>query len=76
MVLQLFSKTFWPVYSVGLLILYTIGRTPWKGDETVARQLPTHRTKVHTTIPRCAFELAISEFEREKTDHDFDPRLL
>jgi hypothetical protein len=26
------------------LILYTIGRTPWTGDQPVARPLPTHRT--------------------------------
>jgi hypothetical protein len=27
-----------------LLILYTIGRTPWAGDQPVVRPLPTHRT--------------------------------
>jgi hypothetical protein len=27
-----------------LLILYTVGRTPWTGDQPVARTLPTHRT--------------------------------
>jgi hypothetical protein len=27
-----------------LLILYTVGRTPWTGDQPVARPLPTHRT--------------------------------
>jgi hypothetical protein len=26
------------------LILYTVGRTPWTGDQPVARPLPTHRT--------------------------------
>jgi hypothetical protein len=26
------------------LILYTVGRTPWTGDQPVARHLPTHRT--------------------------------
>jgi hypothetical protein len=26
------------------LILYTVGRTPWTGDQPVAMQLPTHRT--------------------------------
>jgi hypothetical protein len=25
------------------LILYTVGRTPWMGDQPVARPLPTHR---------------------------------
>jgi hypothetical protein len=26
------------------LILYTVGRTPWTGDQLVAGPLPTHRT--------------------------------
>jgi hypothetical protein len=26
------------------LILHTVGRIPWKGDQPVARPLPTHRT--------------------------------
>jgi hypothetical protein len=25
------------------LILYIVGRTPWTGDQPVARPLPTHR---------------------------------
>jgi hypothetical protein len=31
------------------LILYTVGRTLWIGDQSVARPLPTHRT-THTDI--------------------------
>jgi hypothetical protein len=27
-----------------ILILYTVGRTPWTGDQPVARPLPTYRT--------------------------------
>jgi hypothetical protein len=26
------------------VILYTVGRTPWTGDQPVARPLPTRRT--------------------------------
>jgi hypothetical protein len=26
------------------IILHTIGRTPWTGDQPVARPLPAHRT--------------------------------
>jgi hypothetical protein len=49
----------WPVYLsiyrpllhlgrfFSFLILYTVGRTPWTGDQPVARLLPTHRT-THT----------------------------
>jgi hypothetical protein len=29
------------------LILYTVARTPWAGDQPVARQPPTHRINVH-----------------------------
>jgi hypothetical protein len=32
----------WPFFS--FLILYTIGRTPWTGDQSITRPLPTHRT--------------------------------
>jgi hypothetical protein len=27
--------------------LYTVGRTPWRGDQPVARTLPTHRINAH-----------------------------
>jgi hypothetical protein len=29
---------------INFFILYTAGRTPWTGDQSVARPLPTHRT--------------------------------
>jgi hypothetical protein len=32
----------WPLFS--FLILYTVGRTPWMGDQTVERPLPIYRT--------------------------------
>jgi hypothetical protein len=32
----------WPLFS--FLIFYTVGRTPWTGDQPVARSLPEHRT--------------------------------
>jgi hypothetical protein len=32
----------WPLFQ--FLNLYTVGRTPWTGDQPVARPLPTHRT--------------------------------
>jgi hypothetical protein len=31
----------WPLFS--FVILYTVGRTAWTGDQPVARPLPTHR---------------------------------
>jgi hypothetical protein len=35
-----------PIYGrfFSFLIFYAVGRTPWTGDEPVARPLPTHRT--------------------------------
>jgi hypothetical protein len=41
MAVQLFFGP-WPLFQ--FLNLYTVGRTPWTGDEPVARPLPTHRT--------------------------------
>jgi hypothetical protein len=55
------------------LILYTVDRTPWKGDQTVARPLHTHRTtktynNVHTDImPWVGLEPTTPVFELAKT---------
>jgi hypothetical protein len=43
----------WPLFS--FFIFYTVGRTPWTGDQPVARQLPAHGTpqsqnKMHMDI--------------------------
>jgi hypothetical protein len=54
------------------LIVYTIGRTPWTGDQPVARSLPTHRTtqtqnkSTQTSIPPVGFEPTISVLEWAK----------
>jgi hypothetical protein len=32
----------WSLFQI--LNLYTVGRTPWTGDQPIARSLPTHRT--------------------------------
>jgi hypothetical protein len=49
--LLLLSSLLWifnPLLSLGrflsFFIFYTVGRTPWTGDQPVARPLPTHRT--------------------------------
>jgi hypothetical protein len=60
------------------LILYTVGRTPWTGDQPVARPLPAHRTtqtqnkRTQTPMPRVGFEPTIPVFERAKTVHALD----
>jgi hypothetical protein len=61
-----------------LLILYTIGRTPWTGDQPVARPLLTHRTtqtqnkRTQTSMPRVEFEPTIPAFERAKIVYALD----
>jgi hypothetical protein len=60
------------------LVIYTLGRTPWTGDQPVARPLPTHRTtqtqnkRTQTSMPRVGFEPTIPVFERTKTVHALD----
>jgi hypothetical protein len=53
---------------------YTVGRTPWMGDQPVSRPLPTLRTqtlnkRTQTTMPRVGFEPTTPVFERAKTVH-------
>jgi hypothetical protein len=60
------------------LILYTVGRAPWTGDQLVARPLPTHRTtqtqnkRMQTSMPRLGLEPTTPVFERAKTVHALD----
>jgi hypothetical protein len=70
-----------PLLSLGrffrFLILYTVGRTPWKGHQLVARPLPIHRTqtqnkRIQTSMPWVGFELTTPVFDRAKTVHALD----
>jgi hypothetical protein len=60
------------------IILYTVGRTPWTGDQSVAWRLPTHRTtqtqnkRTQTSMPWVGFEPTIPAFKRAKTIHALD----
>jgi hypothetical protein len=60
------------------LNLYTVGRTPWTGDQAVARLLSTHRTTqtqnkhTQTFMPRVGFEPTIPVLEQAKTVHALD----
>jgi hypothetical protein len=60
------------------LNLYKIDRTPWTGDQSVARPLPTHTTtqiqnkRTQTPMPRVRFEPTIPVFERAMTVHALD----
>jgi hypothetical protein len=66
----------WPLFQ--LPNLYTVGRSPWTGDQPVARQLPAHRTtrtqnkRKQASMPWVGFEPTIPAFERAKTVHALD----
>jgi hypothetical protein len=66
----------WPLFQ--FLNLYTVGRTPWTGDQSVARPLPIYRTtqtrnkRTQTSMPWMGFEPTIPVFERAKTVHALD----
>jgi hypothetical protein len=76
MVVQFFCWTLTAFFS--FLILYTVCRTPWKEDQSVARPLPTHRTaqtqnkRTQTSMPQVGFEPTIPVFERAKMVHALD----
>jgi hypothetical protein len=71
----LYSPLLGPGRFFSFVILYTVGRIPWTGDQPVARLLPTHRTaqaqnkRTQTSMPRVEFEPTTSVFERTKTVH-------
>jgi hypothetical protein len=75
MALQFFVGP-WPFFS--FLILCTVGRTPWMGDQAVARPLRIHRTTqtqnkpTQTSMPRVRFEATTPVFEQAKTVHVLD----
>jgi hypothetical protein len=65
----------WPLFQ--FLNLFTDNRTPWTGDQPVARPLPTHRTqtqnkRTQTSMPRVGFEPMTPVFERAKMVHALD----
>jgi hypothetical protein len=61
-----------------LAALYTVGRTAWTGDQSVARPLPAHRTtqtrnkRTETSMPRVGLEPTIPVFKRANTVHALD----
>jgi hypothetical protein len=62
----------WNNYYSEIWILQAMSRTPWRGDQPIARSLPTYRTTrtqnkcTQTSMPRVEFEPTIPAFEREK----------
>jgi hypothetical protein len=61
-----------------LNLVYTVGTTPLKGDQSVARPLPAHRTvqtqnkRTQTSMLRVGFERPIPAFELVKAVHVLD----
>jgi hypothetical protein len=72
------AALFWTLALFQFLNLYTVGRTPWTGDQPVAKPLLTHRTTqtqnkgTQTSMPRVGFEPTIPLLERAKTVHALD----
>jgi hypothetical protein len=60
------------------LDLYTDGRTPWTGDQPVARPLRAHSSaqtqnkRTWTSIFQVGFQPSILVYERAKIDNDLD----
>jgi hypothetical protein len=56
---SIFLYSLLPIFS--FLIIYTVGRTPWTGDQPVSRPLPKHRTtqtqnkRTQTSMPWVGF---------------------
>jgi hypothetical protein len=69
LLLWLYSPLLGPGRFYSSLSLYTLGRTPWMGDQPVTRLLPTHRTtqtqnnRTKPSMPQVGFESAIPVFE-------------
>jgi hypothetical protein len=61
----------WLLFSFS--IFYTVSRTPWTGDQPVARPLPAHKgqhkqnKRTQTSMPQVRFEPTIPVFVRAKT---------
>jgi hypothetical protein len=74
MALQLFGP--WPLFQ--FFNVYTVDRTPWTGDQSVATLPPTHRTtqthnkRTQISMPRMGFEPMIPVFERAETVQALD----
>jgi hypothetical protein len=68
-------RPLWTLVAFQFPNLYIFFRTPWTGDQLVARPLPTHGTtqtrnkRRQTSMPRVGFEPTIPVFKRAKTVH-------
>jgi hypothetical protein len=78
LLLLLYSPLFYLGHFFSLLILFTVGRTPWEIDQSVAGPLPICRTAktqnkcTETSMPRVELEPTIPALEWAKRVHAFD----
>jgi hypothetical protein len=76
--LSMALQPLWTLITFQFLNLHTVGRSPWTGDQPVARPLPTHRTtqtqnkRTQSSMPLVGFEPMAPVFERAKTVHALD----
>jgi hypothetical protein len=60
------------------LIFYTVGRSPWTGDQPVSRPLSIHtgqhkqNKRTQTSMPQVGFEPTIAVLERAKAVYALD----
>jgi hypothetical protein len=77
MALQPFVGPWPPFFFFSFLMLYTVIRTPWKGNQPVRKLLPAHRStqtqnkRTQTSMHWVGFESTISRFELAKAVHAF-----
>jgi hypothetical protein len=68
----------WAFALFSFSILFTVGKTPWTGDQPVSRQLPIYSTtqtqnkRTQTSMLQVGFESTVPVFERAKTVHALD----
>jgi hypothetical protein len=53
-------------------VLYTVSRTPWTGDQSIARTTQTQNKGAQTSMPQVGFEPTIPAFQWTKTVHASD----
>jgi hypothetical protein len=76
--LWLYSSLLGPGRFFSFIILYTVHRTIWRGDQPIVRPLPTHRIaqiqnkRTQTPMPRVGLEPTIPVFQGAKTVHASD----
>jgi hypothetical protein len=61
------------IFSFLIFYVYTVGRTPWTGNQLVAhRAAQTQNKRTQTCVPQVGFELTVPVFEWAKTVHVLD----